>query len=135
MTTITSSHLPQLTFNQNKHSLSNYRRKLHSTYIIQLNFISTSKRYVITPRSNTENFYFLQEHRRKSLKPPILVVPYDPTSRLICFIRRDDSDNSEADSANSEVFWELKICIMAVPPVLLPVRATYQFYCHSGNVS
>eukprot|EP00093_Oithona_nana_P002477 02477.XXX_19386_18217_1 [CDS] Oithona nana genome sequencing. len=43
-----------------------------------------------------------QETRRKSLKPPILVVPYDPASRLICFITRDDNNDSDQDSATSE---------------------------------
>ena len=36
-------------------------------------------------------FFMLQETRRKSLKPPILVVPYEE-SELICFITRDQED-------------------------------------------
>jgi len=49
-----------------------------------------------------KQFQESQETRRKSLKPPILVVPYDPASRLICFITRDDNNDSFNDTATSE---------------------------------
>jgi len=61
---------------------------------IELELLARDRRKIL--RQFQEN----QETRRKSLKPPILVVPYEE-SELICFITRDQEDEEYSNSSES----------------------------------
>ena len=72
--------------------LSKYIRFSISTIVIWVYgpFLCFSRYVNSSPNSFKWPF---QTAQRRSLKPPILVVPYD-SSGLICFIRRDEEDTS-----------------------------------------
>ena len=62
-----------------------------STIVIWVYGLLCFSRYV---NSSPNSFKWpFQTTQRRSLKPPILVVPFD-SSGLICFIRRDEEDLS-----------------------------------------